>query len=61
VGEAFVDDAGLGTNDDKGDQPGPAELALVNNLQKLAQEWEKLLYSTGGALNLQKCFWFPLS
>lgn len=25
------------------------------------QEWEKLLYSTGGALNLQKCFWFIMS
>jgi hypothetical protein len=27
----------------------------------LAQEWERLLYSTGEALNIQKCFWFNIS
>jgi hypothetical protein len=55
VGEAFVDDAGLGTNQ------GDTHLQLARNLQILAQRWEKLLYSTGGALNLSKCFWFLLS
>jgi hypothetical protein len=34
---------------------------LVANLQRLAQEWECLLFSTGGALNLEKCFWFLLA
>jgi hypothetical protein len=34
---------------------------LVSNLQRLAQEWEQLLFSTGGALNLDKCFWFLLA
>jgi hypothetical protein len=33
----------------------------IANLQVLAQEWERLLFSTGGALNLSKCFWFILS
>jgi hypothetical protein len=56
VGEAFVDDAGLGTN---ADHANPQ--ALTNHLKTLAQQWEKLLYSTGGALNLSKCFWFLLS
>jgi hypothetical protein len=23
-----------------------------------AQRWERLLYATGGALNLLKCFWY---
>jgi hypothetical protein len=56
VGEAFVDDAGLGTNAD-----GENHQQLILNLQTLAQRWEKLLFSTGGALNLSKCFWFSLS
>jgi len=55
VGEAFVDNTGLGTNE------GDSHSQLVTNLQNLAQRWEKLLYSTGGALNLSKCFWFLLS
>jgi hypothetical protein len=55
IGEAFVDDTGLGTN--KGDN----HQQLISNLQTLAQRWEKLLYSTGGALNPSKCFWFLLS
>jgi len=67
-GEAFVDDAGLGVNLHSTDSSGEIELTvdeehvlLTQQLQRLAQEWEKLLYSTGGALNLQKCFWFLLS
>jgi hypothetical protein len=56
VGEAFVDDTGLGTNED-----GEDHHQLICNLCTLAQRWETLLYSTGGALNLSKCFWFLLS
>jgi len=37
VGEAFVDDAGLGTNDTQGEPSPPAEQKLVTNLQSLAQ------------------------
>jgi hypothetical protein len=55
VGEAFVDNAGLGTNQQM------QNASLLDNLERLAQQWEKLLYSTGGALNLSKCFWFQLS
>jgi len=61
VGEAFVDDAGLGTNNTQGEPSASAEQKLVTNLQSVSQEWERLLYSTGRALNLQKCFWFLLS
>lgn len=34
---------------------------LIQNLSSLAQEWERLLFSTSGALNLSKCFWFLLT
>jgi hypothetical protein len=65
-GDAFVDDAGLGHTVIL---PKSADLGLVrrltpttaSHLQSLAQQWERLLFSTGGALNLQKCFWFMLS
>jgi hypothetical protein len=60
-GEAFVDDAGLGTDDTTNTTLVTEDQALVSNLNSLAQEWERLLFSTGGALNLQKCFWFLLS
>jgi len=60
-GEAFVDDTGLGTNDTTNTTLLTEDQALVSNLNSLAQEWERLLFSTGGALNLQKCFWFLLS
>jgi hypothetical protein len=58
VGEAFVDDTGLGTNNFTSENN---HKDLILNLQRLAQTWEKLLFSTGGALNLSKCFWFSLS
>jgi hypothetical protein len=67
VGEAFVDDTGLGTNKAiTRDLPPPKDSVnihsnLISNLGLLTQEWEKLLFSTGGALNLDKCFWFLLS
>jgi hypothetical protein len=37
------------------------ELQVTENLQKLAQQYEWLLYSTGGALNLKKCHWVLIS
>jgi len=58
VGEAFVDDTGLGTNDITSENKADEHTAAIQNLQPLAQEWEKLLFSTGGAQNLQKCFGF---
>jgi hypothetical protein len=51
-GCAFVDDSGLGCSQNSVTLSQPTD--IVNNLNALAQEWERLLYSTGGALNLQK-------
>jgi hypothetical protein len=65
-GDAFVDDAGLGSTVALPQNADPAmvqrsAICTVENLQTIAQQWEKLLFSTGGELNLQKCFWFLLS
>ena len=52
-GEAFVDDTTLWTV-----RLGQFFLTLVDMMRKTAQRWERLLYATGGALNLMKCFWY---
>jgi hypothetical protein len=36
-------------------------LTTVHRMKQLAQEWERLLYSTGGAFDLLKSFWFAMS
>jgi hypothetical protein len=63
-GTSFVDDTGLGvistyqrTHDATSTEHILQDIAhTVSQLQVLAQHWEKLLYSTGGAINLQKSF-----
>lgn len=52
-GEAFVDDASLWTA-----CMGIFFITLVQTMCNTAQRWERLLYATGGALNLMKCFWY---
>lgn len=65
-GDAFVDDAQLGCTSKllKGFRhPDSTQdtQEVVKGLQYMAQSWEKLLFSTGGALNLQKSFWTLIS
>jgi hypothetical protein len=52
-----VDDTLTGVNDAMCDEPlhWTEMFALM---QQVAQTWEHLLYSLGGALELQKCFWY---
>jgi hypothetical protein len=50
--DCFVDDATLFCNQD---QKHPKE-----ELQRNAKQWEALLYSSGGALELSKCFYYIL-
>ena len=51
--DAFVDDTSLGYTD-----AGFMTLdTMINKLTKMAQTWEKLLFYSGGALNLSKCSW----
>ena len=53
--DAFVDDTDLYISVDV-----PfAELA--SQAQTVAQHWEQLLYTSGGALNLAKCFWYGVT
>ena len=53
--DAFVDDTTGGINDTKGIEPStPAELA--QRLHKLAQQWEKVLFASGGRLDLKNAF-----
>jgi hypothetical protein len=33
---------------------------LIQMMSVTAQKWERLLYATGGALNLLKCFWYGI-
>jgi hypothetical protein len=67
AGSSFVDDTGLATtNTRKSEEPLPgldsSEITeATNRLQLLAQHWEKLLFSTGGAIKFQKSAWFIMA
>jgi hypothetical protein len=55
--EAFVDDTSVGFTE----PTGSATLSnLTDSLAHIAQTWEKLLFYSGGSLNLQKCSWYAL-
>ena len=36
-------------------------LITVTLMQQTAQQWEHLLHTTGGALNLNKCYWYGIA
>lgn len=56
LSDAFVDDTQNGIND--AHLPRPMSLGqLIRNLEHMAQTWERLLFSSGGALELTKCFY----
>jgi hypothetical protein len=56
--DAFVDDAELGHNDFWAENPDLQE--MLDNFEKAAQRWERLLFTSGGALELPKCSWYCL-
>jgi hypothetical protein len=56
ISEAFVDDATLWAL-----RLGITFALLIALMGKTAQQWERLLYATGGALNLMKCFWYGVN
>jgi hypothetical protein len=66
TGEAFVDDSNLGCTFTLLVIPhhvSPVDQQLhsvsgLTNLQMLAQGWERALFTTGGAINFRKSFWF---
>lgn len=54
--DAFVDDTSLGFTD-----PGLITLeTMIAKLNHVAQTWEKILFYSGGALNLSKCSWYTM-
>jgi len=69
TGVSFVDDTSLivisvytldPTFSDADNTRQEAE-ALITKLTTLSQHWERLLFSTGGAINLQKSHWYLVS
>ena len=55
--DAFVDDTSLAFTDTF--EPMTPE-AMIKKMELTAQNWEKLLYYSGGSLNLKKCAWSTL-
>jgi hypothetical protein len=54
--DAFVDDASLFNNAFHAEDQSPERLA--QDMQEAAQWWEELLSTTGGKLELDKCFYY---
>jgi hypothetical protein len=55
--DSYVDDTSIGITDATMDEPLPLP-DMFANMQDVAQKWERILYSSGGALELPKCFWY---
>ena len=59
VGTGYVDDVTLGLSLPK--KQKQTEQKVRQNIKKMSQWWEKLLYITGGRLELSKCYWVPVT
>jgi hypothetical protein len=55
--DAFVDDTSLAITDTY-DPMTPN--SMIQSIEKIAQNWERLLFYSGGSLNLKKCLWSML-
>jgi hypothetical protein len=69
ISEAFVDDSRVGCTSTHAYNPALSltknntlsRISSIENLQMLAQQWERLLFATGGAISLDKSFWYSFS
>jgi hypothetical protein len=69
TGVSFVDDTGLGVTSEferdlsaTTDENDSAEIRhIIHKLHQIAQHWERLRFSTGGSINLQKSFWYLIA
>jgi hypothetical protein len=69
LGMSFVDDVSLGCSKTVQDDETLSfegnlkakEKDMIKKLTNLSQHWERLLYSTGGGINLQKSHWVLMS
>jgi hypothetical protein len=59
IADSFVDDTSNRCNDGLQEEAMPYT-ELIAKAQVMAQIWEHILYSSGGALELWKCFWYLL-
>ena len=59
VGTGYVDDVTLGLSLPR--EVPQNEHTVHKYLRHMSQLWEKLLFITGGRLELSKCFWVPIS
>ena len=59
VGTGYVDDVTLGLSVRK--EHPQNETTVKNQLKRMSQLWERLLYICGGRLELSKCFWVPIT
>jgi hypothetical protein len=65
TGDAFVDDSFLGVTSSHSSNSNSTfpesqwqhTTSVLTNLEELSQKWERLLFTTGGAINLSKSFW----
>jgi hypothetical protein len=55
--DSFVDDTSNGCNDAHLETAMPYAKMIANG-QACAQIWKRILYSSSGALELKKCFWY---
>jgi hypothetical protein len=51
----YVDDGMPGVNDSQEDTASPLAL-LLQQAENATQSWERLLFASGGALEMSKCF-----
>jgi len=54
--DGFVDDTEIGMNNFW--EPNENIASLVASFQTAVQRWERLLFTSGGALELSKCLWY---
>ena len=59
VGTGYVDDVTLFVSLDP--KEPQTEEQVKKRIQRMASKWEKLLFLTGGKLELSKCFWLPIT
>ena len=59
VGTGYVDDVTLGLSVPRDQKQN--ENTVYKYIKQMSQLWEKLLFITGGRLELSKCFWVPIT
>ncbi len=69
LGTAFVDDSSLSITSRYCHNPTDTlqnndiqdNITTIKSLMTMAQHWERLLFSMGGAINMQKSFWYLIA